>query len=54
MARLTHQPNDRFAQRRHHLREVATPSLGLIFVDGHIADPMGLVFDVPVTAHQPE
>src|SRR2546428_1483148 len=51
-ARPAHESNDRIAQRCHRLRDTATTHLRPIFVEGHIADPMGFILDVPVAPHQ--
>jgi hypothetical protein len=47
-----HQPHDSVAQRRHDLRDIATPHLRAILIKGHIPDPMRLVLDVPLAADQ--
>jgi hypothetical protein len=49
-----HEPNHCIAQRRHALRDVATPYLGAIFITSHIPDPMGLVLNLPLAADQGE
>jgi hypothetical protein len=45
-----HEPNNRVTQRSHDLWDTATPYLGAIFIKGHIPDPMGWVFTVPLAA----
>ena len=34
--------------------DVSTPHAGLLRIKGHIADPMGLVLDLPLPLHQGE
>ena len=52
MAGPAYQPDDRVAQRRHDLRDVATPYLEAIFIKSHIPDPMGAVLHMPLAADQ--
>src|SRR5262249_22887511 len=49
-----HQSNNRVAQRRHDLWDIATPHLRAIFIKGHIPDPMGLVLNMPLATNQRE
>src|SRR5262249_19031291 len=48
------QPNRHIAQRCHHLRNVPTPHLRMVFIEGHIADPMPLVLNLPMAADECE
>jgi hypothetical protein len=47
-----HQADDGIAERRHHLRNVATAHLGPILSERDIADPMDLVLDLPMLPDQ--
>jgi hypothetical protein len=50
MARPPQEPNSGIAERRHHLRDVATAHLRAVFIKRHIAYPMGLVLNLPMTS----
>src|SRR6266446_4465474 len=52
MARPPQEPNGGSAERRHHVRDVATAHLRAVFIEGHIADPVRLVLNRPMTSHQ--
>ena len=52
MARPPQEPNGGIAERRHHLWDVATAHLRAVFIEGHIAYPVRLVLNRPMTAHQ--
>src|SRR5688572_31837135 len=54
IARPPHQADDGMAQGGHHLRDIATPHLGAIFIKGDIPDPRRLVLNLPVPAYQCE
>ena len=53
-ARAAHAAAGALAQGRQRLRDAATTHLGPIRGVGHIAHPVGLVFDGPVLPHQAE
>lgn len=42
----------RVPERRHLLRAMAGANLAVVFLKGHIADPMQPILDAPVAAHQ--
>ena len=46
MACPSQQPNGGIASRRHHVGDMATAHLRAVFIKRHIADPMGLVFNL--------
>src|SRR5215831_19933736 len=48
MACPPQEPNSSIAERRHHLRDVATAHLRAVFIEGHIADPVRLVLNRPM------
>src|SRR6267142_515201 len=52
MACPSQHPDGRIAQRGHDLWDIATAHLGAVFIKRHIAHPMGLVFNVPMSAHE--
>src|SRR4029453_7889787 len=52
MARPPQEPNGGIAERCHHLRDVTTAHLGAVFIECHIAYPVRLVLNRPMTSHQ--
>ncbi len=42
------------AQRRHDLRDGPAADLGAIFIEGHVANPVGAVLDAPMVAEKRE
>lgn len=49
-----HPPNNRVAQRRQDLQDMATSHLGVVCLKGHLPPPMRLVLQLPLAADQGE
>jgi len=53
-ARRAQEAKGRVAQRGHDLGDGPAAHLGPIFIEGHVADPVGAVFDVPMVTQEVE
>jgi hypothetical protein len=47
------QADGQVAKGGHHLRAVALADLAVVLIEGHVADPVQAVFDLPLAACQP-